>query len=229
MNPHTLRQYLLGKLPPAEREALESRAFNDDDFQSLLEEAETDLLDDWARRKLPPEEARVVQARFSPEKRLIARRLAMPPRRENTPRLWWVAAAAALIVVASATYIGTRPPIPPQVQTPQPATIEVASIDLRTPGTRGVESASYRLSPSAARLRFTAPLIPGFSEFHMRIESAQRGLVAEAPLTLAEGRLAGEQDATRLPDGDYDILISGRNQGPLELLATYPIRIERRR
>lgn len=228
MSPHTLRQYLLGELPPAEREALETRAFTDDDFESLLQEAETDLLDDWARGELPPNEACLVEARFSPAKRLIAQRLSKPPRQRRTPRLWWMAAAAALLIVASATYLGTRSRIPPQIQTTQPVPIEVASVDLRTPATRGALSANYRVSPSATRIRFSSPLIPGFAQFQIRIESAQRGLVAEGTLAVTEGRLAGEQDAVLLPDGDYDVLISGRNQGPLELLATYPIRIERR-
>jgi len=41
------------------------------------------------------------------------------------------------------------------------------------------------------------------------------------------GPLALETDAAQLPGGDYDVLISGRNQGEWELLVTYPIRISR--
>ncbi|MBL8174507.1 MAG: hypothetical protein JNK48_07555 [Bryobacterales bacterium] len=226
MNPHTLRQYLLGKLPPTDREALETRAFSDEEFDSLLQEAETDLLDDWARKRLPVEEARIVEARFSLEKRLIAQRMAGPARRSvRAPMLWWIAAAVAL-AVATVSYVALRPQQAIQPQLPRP--VDVASIDLRTPATRGIQAAVYRIPASAARLRFNAPILPGSSDFQLRIESAERGLVAEGPLAESQGKLMREENANLLPDGDYDVLISGRNLGPPELLATYPIRIERR-
>src|SRR5882724_8350008 len=108
MNPDQLRSYLLGRLPPGEREEIETRAFEDDIFDSQLQEAEADLLDDWARGKLTQADAERVKQRIPEAKREFAVRLGRkigklnPPRRQS--RVWQVAAAAALLCVTPALY-----------------------------------------------------------------------------------------------------------------------------
>jgi len=224
MSPEKMRDYLLGRLGDPEREAIESRFFHDDEFYSALQETEADLLDDWARGKLPPAEAALAAQRFSPAKRTVARRLApRSPRRGN--QAWWMALAAAVLAIAAITYWGSESIVPP-ARDPEPR-IEIAQIELRTPATRGAAVPVFTVQPPAGRIRITAPRIAGYSVFRLQVESADRGPVAEANVSTPDGPLALETDAAQLPGGDYDVLISGRNQGEWELLVTYPIRISR--
>ncbi len=65
MNPEReIRDYLLGALPPGRREEIEQRIMSDDDFHLEIELAEDELLDDYARERLPEPERRLFEANF---------------------------------------------------------------------------------------------------------------------------------------------------------------------
>jgi hypothetical protein len=82
----TLRRWLLHALPANEAEALEQRLLTDEDFGERLRAAETDLLDDYARGDLEPDESAAAAERFAATARdrmrvRIARALARITRR----------------------------------------------------------------------------------------------------------------------------------------------------
>lgn len=57
-------KYLLGDLTEAEREAVEERFFADEDFSRLIDEAEDDLVDEFARGELSERETRLFSRNF---------------------------------------------------------------------------------------------------------------------------------------------------------------------
>lgn len=82
----TLRRWLLHTLPADKAEALEQRLLTDEDFGEQLRAAETDLLDDYARGDLAPDENAAAAERFAATARdrmrvRIARAIARMTRR----------------------------------------------------------------------------------------------------------------------------------------------------
>lgn len=116
-----LRRYLLGELPEAEVERLESRLLEDDALFELAEAVEADLLAACARGELAPAERERVLLRLasSPQGRerlalargltSLAPRSTVVPFPVRTPPLArpavrWAAAAAALVAVAGGSW-----------------------------------------------------------------------------------------------------------------------------
>jgi hypothetical protein len=111
------RAYLLGRLSPAEAEALEERLLRDDEAFHAMEGAEDDLFDDFARGRLGAEERTRFLERFGaqPQRvafaRALARRLGTESR-STTGRSPWIplAAAAALVAaIAGGWWLRQRP------------------------------------------------------------------------------------------------------------------------
>ena len=75
-NENTLRRFLLGTLPAAEREAIEDRFMVESDLFDALNASEEDLLEEYARGELSP-----------PERQQIERRLLLVPRNRERVRL----------------------------------------------------------------------------------------------------------------------------------------------
>ena len=58
----TIRQYLLGDLPEAERVALEDAFLGDDQLFEQIEDAENDLVDDYVGERLGASERRLFES-----------------------------------------------------------------------------------------------------------------------------------------------------------------------
>lgn len=157
LDQNRLRQFLLGALPEAEREAIEDRLLDDGDLFSALVTTEDDLIEEYARGELPPEQrAQMEKGLLSlPTMRRRAellRTLQVPVRTSDTSlfiepkrsffasRFWrFAAVAGALIVLAGAAWwlIRARTNVP-RVQDPvtagvnQPATPTPSAVPLPT-------------------------------------------------------------------------------------------------
>jgi hypothetical protein len=136
-----LRRYLLGKLETEERSDLEERLLREEDLVEMAEAAEADLLDDYDRGRLVPEEREQVAQRLASSPRGRSR-LALirglnrsadarnvidfPVARRKLSRFERAAAMAAMLTVAVlSSWLATRSPElvqPPQVaESPVPA------------------------------------------------------------------------------------------------------------
>lgn len=103
-----LGRYLLGDLTPEEEERVELEYLTRDDAMALVEEAEDDLVDDYARARLSPRDARRFEERLLSRPGMaarvaFARALAaqQPPRDRSLARPWLAWAAAVLLAVVS--------------------------------------------------------------------------------------------------------------------------------
>lgn len=228
MHPTHLRAYLLGRLSEAERQEIESRIFEDDDFDSRMQEAETDLLDDWASGRLSPSDAEAVRRRFPQQERSLATLLArraqpVAPEPKRAVRVW-LAVAALLCIAIATSYLLRRP-----VQTPRPEPLVQVPIEtnlqilaLHTPSTRGASVPLFRLSPQAATVRITAPATGGLARYELVLESAAAPFRAQA--FPSQGILSLDLPASRFPAGNCDLLVYGPDG---VLLAVYAFRVER--
>lgn len=233
MTPDRIRTYLLGGLTPEERQQIDDRTFTDDAFESEVEEAEADLLDDWARGKLAPADAARVRNRYPEHRRrtasLLARHVGAPARpAARMRRYWWI--AAAILVVGLAPLILRLRPSQPALQHPHPAVAPQPKpivLALTIPTTRGSTPPVFTLAGPDAEIKLTAPAVPGYREFELRLESGDRGIVFTREVTSEGGELAAVCSAAALPDGNYDLVISGRKGGAMELASVYSFRIRR--
>ena len=104
-----LGRYLLGDLTPEEEERVELEYLaGDDEAMALVQEAEDDLVDDYARGRLSPRDARRFEERLLPRPGMsgrvaFARTLAAQPAPQAPPlaRPWLAWAAAALFAGVS--------------------------------------------------------------------------------------------------------------------------------
>ena len=122
-----LRDWLLGRLPSAEAEALEQRVLGDDAFGARLQDVETDLLDDLAANRLADGERAVAIARFNATPRArwrlrVARalaRFASPARtahrarpigdaRRAHSRRRWLGVALGAVAAVAVVAVGVR-------------------------------------------------------------------------------------------------------------------------
>jgi len=104
-----LGRYLLGDLTPEEEERVELEYLAGDEAMALVQEAEDDLIDDYARGRLSPRDARRFEERLlprpgMPERVAFARTLAaqQPPQGRRLARPWLAWAAAVLLAGVSA-------------------------------------------------------------------------------------------------------------------------------
>lgn len=113
-----IRDYLLGSLPEGQREGIEQRIMNDDDFHQEVEIGEEELFDDYLQNRLPEPERRLFETNFlasplrrqrlqfarafhdklSPKKPAPA---AVVPVRTFTARLYSYALAACFLAMAT--------------------------------------------------------------------------------------------------------------------------------
>lgn len=159
-NDDVLRDWLLGRLPPAQADALEQRVLGDDAFGARIAEAETDLLDDLAAGRLAGDARAAALARFSatPQARWrlrVARALArfrhaLPSahrargtaRRAHSRRRWLGAALGAVAAIAVVA-IGVR------LHAPAPE----ATITILADRQRGAASDAYPVPRAATSVR----------------------------------------------------------------------------
>ncbi|MBS1825047.1 MAG: hypothetical protein JST93_06980 [Acidobacteria bacterium] len=218
----------MGRLTEAERLEIESLVFEDDDFDSRMQEAESDLLDDWARGRLSPADAEAVLTRFSPQQRslatLLARRAQPVSPSPKRPVRLWLAIAAMLCIAISSAYLLRRPaetaPPEPVAQVPPRTNLQILA--LHTPSTRGASVPLFRLSPQAATIRITAPATGGFATYELALESASAPFRAQA--VPSQGVLSLDLPASNFPVGNCDLLVFAPDGA---LLATYAFHVVR--
>jgi hypothetical protein len=211
MPPDLLRAYLLGKGAEEERAQIEERLFEDDSFESLLAEAEADLLDDWAHGRLSAADTARVLQRFVKSKRDLALALAKKTRKPPRRWWWWAAIAAAAVIILAIALSSSRPLTQPE---------QIAELRLQQQATRGTNAPVYR-PRTGRRIRLSVPLIEGYSDWKLRIEPA--------------AAVAGEVSKTQisavfeLPDGRHELLLYGRGTkaNVPELVAVYPFELQR--
>lgn len=201
-----IRRYLLGALPEPDREALEDAYFAEPDLLARVEQAQSDLTDDYAAGRLSSADQTLFAQRYltSVEGRreaALAQVLRhastaagtndVAPRRQTLPP--WLLLAAAAVLVVGATYIyslvngrgpgAPAPTVPPPVAvTPAPPPpveapqLRVATLVLTADLSRG-EGPPPTLVP-AAELTYVDLVVPVEDG-----RSARRGQV-----TTVEGR-----------------------------------------
>lgn len=233
MDDKQLREYLLGGLTPEERVQIEDRIFEDDDFADFVRESEADLLDGFTTGTLNEADRRRFAALASSPawaaklevSQWIARQSARAPvgrTARTTP--WWLGWAAAL---AAATFAGwmARENGRLRALPDQPAASLVASISMAVGTQRDSSDRTFAIPASSEVLRVEVPGESGYQDYVLSVEGP--GVSFSVPAQLRAETVVGWIPAAMLPSGHYDFLLKARRSGASELLATYPVRVER--
>jgi len=171
----TLRDLLLHKLPSAQTDELEDRILQDGELADQIEAETADLLDDYARRLLRPEDAKLVEQHLltTPDalQRLsFAKALAEAGRSENNPpphpakrsfsmlrvAIFAMAGAACLFLMALAIvqYRHHEKPTSIAVQpTPNPGISTAGKSSSSNPGDQNDTSPSFTVVLVASQVR----------------------------------------------------------------------------
>jgi anti-sigma factor RsiW len=233
MDDKQLREYLLGGLTPEERGQIEHRTFEDDDFADFLRESEADLLDGFTSGTLNEEDRRRFAALASNSawaaklevSRWIATQSARAPfGRATRTTPWWLGWAAALAAATLAGWMARenrRLSAPPD----NPAASLVASISMAAGTQRDSSDRTFVIPASSEVLRVEMPAESGYEDYVLSVEGS--GASFSVPALLRAETVVGWIPSAMLPSGHYDFLLKARRSGASELLATYPVRIER--
>jgi hypothetical protein len=233
MDDKQLREYLLGGLTPEEREQIECRIFEDDDFADSLRDREADLLDAFTSGTLNQEDRRRFGALAGNPawaaklavSQWIASQSARTPfgRPARTTPLWlgWAAALAAATVAGWLARENSRLSALPD----KPAASLVASVSLTAGAQRDSSDRRFVISPSSEVLRVEMPAESGYDDYVLSVEGS--GGSFTVPALLRADTVVGWIPSAMLPSGHYDFLLKARRGGASELLATYPVKIER--
>lgn len=124
-----IARYLLGELPAEEQEAFERRYFGDPELLDRMDAVEDDLIDDYVRNALTPEQRQQFERHFLDPRRRERVRMAEALRRAAPARasrpVWMLPLAAALFVGALLTIVWMamreRPVAPSPVVAERPA------------------------------------------------------------------------------------------------------------
>ena len=224
MDDKQLREYLLGGLTPEEREQIENRMFDDDDFADFLRESEADLLDGFTSGTLDEDDRRrfaalarnpAWAAKLEVSQWIATQSAPVPLGRATRTTPWWLGWAAALVAATFAGWMAWNKPAAPLV-----ASISMAA------GTQRDSSDRRFVIPAASEvLRVEVPAESGYQDYVLSVEGA--GASFSVPTLLRAETVVGWIPSAMLPSGHYDFLLKARRSGVTELLATYPVRIER--
>ena len=234
MDEKQLREYLLGGLTPEEREQIECRIFEDDDFADSLRETEADLLDRFTSGTLNETDRGRVgvlagnlawASKLAVSKWIATQAAAAPPRRASRTTAWWLGWAAALAIATLAGWMARENGRLRALADKPTAASLVASISLTAPTQRGGSDRTLAIPASSEVLRIEMPGETGYQEYVLSVESSGASFTVPAQLR-GETAVAWIPSAM-LPSGHYDFLLKGQRGGASELLATYPVRIER--
>ena len=227
--------YLLGQLPAAQVEQLEEAYFGDDATFALLEEARFELLDDYARGKLAPERAVLVEELLArspdPASLAVARGLVSTPPRRLRVRWagWGIAASLAIVGIGAAGWMARdnarlRSQLSSMAMQPVMARLSLTQTTARSASAPPETEIPNAATVILVELALGEPdpvvdvVIEGAGIQPIRMEGLHRD--PSQPLSFY---LASEL----LPPGDYEFLIS-KSRPSTVLLATFPCRISRR-
>jgi len=235
MDDKQLCEYLLGGLTPEEREQIERRIFEDDDFADSLREKEADLLDRFTSGTLNEADRRrfavlVGNSAWAPKlavSRWIATQGASAPHRQP-PRtiVWWLGWAAALVLAILAGWMARENGRLSALLAKPDAASLVASISMSAGTQRGDSDRTFAIPASSEVLRVEAPAETGYKDYVLSVEGP--GASFTVPAQLRAETVVAWIPSAMLPSGHYDFLLKAQQGGASELLATYPVRIERK-
>lgn len=248
-----VRDYLLGRLPEGNREAIESKAIEDADFYLTMRSVEDDLFDDFARGDLAAADRDAFLQRYGDQqdRMLFARALAkrtsnvVPFRRRSW--IGWAAAAAVAAVVVGTAVVSQRPasdppatvtPIARRPVDPAPAPAPPSVIlTVAIASSRSSSTATEVVLPEGAGaidLRVRIHPEDRFARYAMRLESAA-GIVWRAEALEAKSQngdlvVASPIPAGLLAESSYELAVSGVDtSGPAEDLGFVTLNIKRKR
>lgn len=200
-----LRDWLLGKLPPAVSEPLEERLFAEAGFSGRMQAVETDLLDDLARGRLDPDDRARAQRLFTAtgKDRLrlrIAQALAGIGASAGDPRLrtravstrsaprrrWRAWAGVALAASLAFAAVGLRLY---RSDAPGPGAAADATISLLATTARGTDvGEEIRVAPAAAMVRVQAEVEAGdpWARYELRVLAGSHTLFRAENLAVRE-------------------------------------------
>ena len=166
MNDKQLREYLLGGLTPQEREQLEHRMFEDDDFADFLRESEAALLDGFTSGTLNQEDRRRFAALASnpawAAKLEVSQWIATQSSQARRTTPWWLGWAAALVAAIVAGWMARD----------KPAASSIASLSMAA-GTQRDSSARTLVIPASSEvLRVEVPAESGYEDYVLSVEGS---------------------------------------------------------
>ncbi len=233
-----LREYLLGGLTPEEREEIESRMFEDDDFADSLREMEADLLDRFTSGTLneadrgrvavltgnPAWASKLAVSKWIATQAAATHAASRPLRRSPRTTPWWLGWAAALAAAILAGWMA-RENVRLRALLTKPTAALVASISLTTGAQRDSSERTLALSASSEVLRVEVAVEMGYKEYVLSVEGS--GASFTVPAQLRGDTAVAWLPSAMLRSGHYDFLLKGQRGGAPELLGTYSVRIER--
>jgi anti-sigma factor RsiW len=233
MNDKQLREYLLGGLTPEERDQIECRIFEDDDFADFLREREADLVDGFTsgtlneadRRRFAVLAGNPTWAAKLSVSRWVATQGARTPFRQ-APRTipWWLGWAAALTLAVFAGWMARENGLL-RARIAKPADSLVASISMAAGTQRDSSDRMFVIPASSEVLRVEVPAESGYEDYVLSVEGP--GVAFSVPALRRAETIVGWLPSAMLSSGHYDFLLKAKRSGASELLATYPVRIER--
>jgi len=239
LDEQTIRRYLLGELPEAERDAAAARIFESDDSFDKARELEDDLVDALAIGELSGAEASKVRAflaESSQTDRLAAARVLARGQRAQVKgpamvRTFIGLAAAILVILATSVYmVRNRAPVE-IAQAPQPAVQAPRATAIFTflapaGATRSNAAAfSVRIPPGTQLVQIQVEIEAGFPAYEVVLRTTSgRGVITVT--ATKPGRFEVPLAASLLPQGKYEIEVAGMRGWQRELLQYHYFNVE---
>ena len=233
MDDKQLREYLLGGLTREEREQIECRIFEDDDFADFLREREADLLDGFTSGTLNEEDRRRFAVHASnpawAAKLAVSQWIATQPTRaplgqatRTTP--WWLGWTAAVAMATFAVWMARENSRLRALPDKSAASL-IASISMTAGTQRDSSERTFIIPASSEVLRIEVAAESGYEDYVLSVEGS--GVSFTVPASLRAESVVSWIPSAMLPSGHYDFLLKARRSGASELLATYPVMIKR--
>lgn len=222
------RQYLLGRLPEAQREEIGELLFADESFFETVQAVEMDLRDAYARNELSGRdrddfEKHMLrterQRKASRVSSVLARRL--PKRAKGRQRSWtqWVLVAAAAIAIPAAFYAAYLQEQIRLLRAPQSAARMTAAsgqmpavVSLFLPDLvlRGAEDLPLLRVPAGEAMVRLEVEVEGVGPFAAAMRDAEgKDVFRQSGLRVADGVVVVWLAAGALPDGVMELVVSG--------------------
>lgn len=237
MDDSFLRKYLLGELPPAERDAVGREVILDPEFHSRIRDVENDLIDACARGDLSAVEAQKVRAYLDATQQGDRLRFAeaLRQRQPRAKKTWWVAAgiAAGICVAIPAAWV-----VLGQGGADSPTSAPPAVVSTSVSRIVRFSLAAGTVRDAATIRTIRIPIEAETVEFDIEREELSRYREIEVDLKLTSGR---QVDSRREPAatlriavarklllaGSYELALTGIDaDGKRELLNYYYFRVQ---
>jgi hypothetical protein len=208
------RDYLLGRLPETDAEALEGNLLQNEELFVEMRSAESDLYDDFARGDLSDADRQAFLDRYRDPGRLRFAR-ALAKRGSNVvampARAWigWAAAAALVIVIAGAVF---RSPEHSKFVVTSVSRSVAVTLTLGTSRSAG-EITKITMPRDTTTLHLSVKLDPNdrFDSYSLELRSGAPVWRADH-LQQHESILTADVPVKALPDGSYELAVRGGDE-----------------